>query len=354
MNEHYFMGTRTQEGFFNAFGQEIRDSGCFGYILKGGAGTGKSSLMKAVAAAFEDTQDVILYHCSSDPDSLDAVVLKESKVYICDGTAPHVMECAYPGVTEKILNLGEFWNEKHLAAHSQEIISATDENAALHSKASGIQNALSALYSNLYSQGSRLLLREKLAAYSKRFVRKHLTRQKDQPGKVTVRQLSALTEYGCMTCTQTLDTYENIYVMKDSALAASAELARLVAEQAVSLGYDVIASLCTLAHRPYEHILIPAAGLALLSDTPLASLSDLGELINMNRFYDRDSLRAVSRAVKLDTAVLKDLAETLYETIGKAKQGHDDIESHYIEAMDFSSVKELTDELIYEIKARTQ
>ncbi|MBR1422038.1 MAG: ATPase [Ruminococcus sp.] len=352
MNEHYFMGTKTKEGFKNTFGNEISDKDYFGYILKGGAGTGKSSLMKAIASAFEGAEDIALYHCSSDPDSLDAVVLKNSKVYICDGTAPHVMECIYPGVTEKILNLGEYWNEKLLQAHKQEIMISTDENAALHQKATALQDALSALYSNIFTQGSRYLLREKLLAFSKRFVRKHLTKQKDQQGSVTVRQLSALTEYGYMTYTETLESFDSIYVMKDSFLSASAELVSSVMQQALSLGYDVIVSPSPLAHCPYEHILIPAAGFALISETPLSALSDLGELINMNRFYDRDTLKAVSREVKLDTAMLKDLAETLYDTIGKAKRVHDEIESYYIAAMDFSSVKELTDELIYEIRSK--
>ena len=41
--------------------------------------------------------DVELHYCSSDFDSLDAIVIEELKVALMDGTAPHVMEPEIPG-----------------------------------------------------------------------------------------------------------------------------------------------------------------------------------------------------------------------------------------------------------------
>ena len=67
---------------------------------------GKSTLMKKIAGQFEDTEDVTVFYCSSDPDSLDAVVLHSSKVVIVDGTARHVFDPKYPGIGETIINLG--------------------------------------------------------------------------------------------------------------------------------------------------------------------------------------------------------------------------------------------------------
>ena len=111
MSEKYFLGAMTQNGFSTEFGKIMADKEYFTFILKGGAGTGKSSLMKKIAAEFEPTEDVTRFYCSSDPASLDAIVLHTSKAIICDGTAPHVMECSYPGVCQKIINLGEYWDE---------------------------------------------------------------------------------------------------------------------------------------------------------------------------------------------------------------------------------------------------
>jgi len=88
MSEKYFLGAMTQNGFSTEFGKIMADKEYFTFILKGGAGTGKSSLMKKIAAEFEPTEDVTRFYCSSDPASLDAIVLHTSKAIICDGTAP--------------------------------------------------------------------------------------------------------------------------------------------------------------------------------------------------------------------------------------------------------------------------
>lgn len=69
----------TQNGFSTEFGKIMADKEYFTFILKGGAGTGKSSLMKKIAAEFEPTEDVTRFYCSSDPASLDAIVLHTSK-----------------------------------------------------------------------------------------------------------------------------------------------------------------------------------------------------------------------------------------------------------------------------------
>ena len=61
------------------------------YILKGGPGCGKSSLMHRVAQRAEEAGESVEYiQCSGDPDSLDAILLPGRKTAIVDGTAPHV------------------------------------------------------------------------------------------------------------------------------------------------------------------------------------------------------------------------------------------------------------------------
>ncbi|MCL2751542.1 MAG: hypothetical protein FWE62_02175 [Firmicutes bacterium] len=107
---HYFASANTGEGFYNCFGSinDARRPG-FLYILKGGPGTGKSTLMKKIGAHFERLGEPIEYfRCSSDDASLDGVRLPRANVAVIDGTAPHVTEAEMPGVTAQIVNLGEF------------------------------------------------------------------------------------------------------------------------------------------------------------------------------------------------------------------------------------------------------
>ena len=131
MSDKFFLGGVTPNGFSTDLGKYVNSKDYFTYILKGGAGTGKSTLMKRIAERFANTEDVTRYFCSSDPDSLDAVVLHSSKAVIIDGTAPHVFDPKYPGVCQKIVDLGFYWDKNMLAKNSDRIIKASDSNKQL-------------------------------------------------------------------------------------------------------------------------------------------------------------------------------------------------------------------------------
>ena len=95
------------------------------FILKGGPGTGKSTLMKRISSYFEEELPVDKIYCSSDKNSLDGIIIykNEKRFAVIDGTAPHILDPKFPGVVEEIINLGEFWYEEHLSCRKDEIIS---------------------------------------------------------------------------------------------------------------------------------------------------------------------------------------------------------------------------------------
>ncbi|MFQ8954079.1 MAG: hypothetical protein ACLR56_14400, partial [Oscillospiraceae bacterium] len=114
-------------------------------------GTGKSSFMKRFASYAEKKGcKALRCPCSSDPDSLDAVILPDKKMIILDGTAPHTVDPSYPGVCEKILNFGEFWRDGDFYANSREIIELTLKNKALHASAARYLRAAGQLISDNY------------------------------------------------------------------------------------------------------------------------------------------------------------------------------------------------------------
>ena len=88
---HFFLGANTPQGFVSQFGQlNSGDLEWKTYIIKGGPGTGKSSMMKKIAQYAQTCcQHIELVPCSSDIHSLDAVLLHDYKIAFVDGTAPH-------------------------------------------------------------------------------------------------------------------------------------------------------------------------------------------------------------------------------------------------------------------------
>lgn len=90
-NIQYFLGGNTPLGFYSLYHQ-LSDPAKHQavYILKGGAGCGKSSLMRRVGRHAQAAGlQVVEVPCSGDPDSLDAILLPDRRAAIVDGTAPH-------------------------------------------------------------------------------------------------------------------------------------------------------------------------------------------------------------------------------------------------------------------------
>lgn len=106
----FFLGSNSPQGFVSRFDQlDYGDPQWHTFYIKGGPGCGKSSFMKRLAAVFENRCPLMeQIPCSSDPDSLDAVIFPEWKVSIADATAPHALEPKYPGLSESTCPLAIF------------------------------------------------------------------------------------------------------------------------------------------------------------------------------------------------------------------------------------------------------
>lgn len=125
----YFAGGNTALGFYNLFESNLQGLRRI-FILKGGPGTGKSSLMKAIGSEWaERGYDIELIHCSSDKDSIDGVIIPALGAGIVDGTAPHVIEPKAPGAVEEYVNLGEAWDSAALISQ-REIIGEINQKVA--------------------------------------------------------------------------------------------------------------------------------------------------------------------------------------------------------------------------------
>lgn len=88
---HFFLGVNSPQGFVSRFDQLAGTGDDWRtFLLKGGPGTGKSTILGKIAAHFgKSHSDMQIIHSSYEPDSLDAVILPGLKASIADGTSPH-------------------------------------------------------------------------------------------------------------------------------------------------------------------------------------------------------------------------------------------------------------------------
>ena len=130
------------------------------YILKGGPGTGKSTLMKRITeyAARSGIYYEEIY-CSSDYNSLDGVILQKDKkkIAILDGTAPHIYDPQYPGSVEEIINLQDGFDIPGLISKRNEIISLGKEKKNSYESAYSYLAAAGCLFDNLFKKAASAL-----------------------------------------------------------------------------------------------------------------------------------------------------------------------------------------------------
>ncbi len=85
-----FPGGNTSQGFYSYYDYVISPNATRIFIIKGGPGVGKSSLMRSIGETMLERGYDVEYHCcSSDNGSLDGVCIPQIGVALIDGTAPH-------------------------------------------------------------------------------------------------------------------------------------------------------------------------------------------------------------------------------------------------------------------------
>lgn len=118
-----FSGALTPQGqaiYYDELTNDIQNK----YIIKGRAGSGKSTLMKKVAnAGISKGYEVELYHCGLDPKSIDMVIIRELSLAILDGTAPHIVE---PKGNDKVIDMFKECINKDIVNEDDGVIVSTN------------------------------------------------------------------------------------------------------------------------------------------------------------------------------------------------------------------------------------
>ena len=139
IKKKYFAAANGYDGFVSYF-DKIFDSRTLErlFILKGGPGTGKNSFMRRVSDYFSSAEyETERFYCSSDPSSLDGIIIKKGGIAIAiiDGTAPHERDANIPGACETLINLGDSWDVRWLRAQRDKIFALNEEKKDAYSTA---------------------------------------------------------------------------------------------------------------------------------------------------------------------------------------------------------------------------
>ena len=350
----FFLGANSPSGFYSLYDQMLEpEEARRVFLLKGGAGCGKSSLMKRSAAALEDVGEKVEYiRCSGDPDSLDAVIFPGLKAAIVDATAPHVMEPKLPGVVESYVNLGRFYDQEALAGQREAIAAATREYQSHYKRAYRCLTAAA----QLCEDNRSLLLTPTLEARELKRARGILSREVKktgrQPGNAVQRFLGAISCQGLSCRFETVDALcRKVYELQD-AYGLGAGMLTALAAGCMSAGYDVILCPSPLFPDRAEHLLVPELGLGFVTSTPtLPYPGKPYRRVRIDAMADPEQLRKYKARLKFARKVQSALLDEGVESLAQAKAEHDELEKLYNPHVDFAGVYDQADEVIEELLA---
>ncbi len=335
----YFLAANSCRGFASEFLSNCNEE-YKTYIIKGGPGTGKSSFMKKVAAfAQKSGETVIFCPCSSDPDSLDGIICENKKIVIIDGTAPHTVDPTYPAVCQEILNFGEFWDSDKLK-DKNEIIEITNRNKALHKTAARYITAAGEMLYDNFKTASICFNHKKCKTFAEKLC-KSIFAKTDRTPKETVRFLGGITPKGFISYPKTIT--QNKIIISDEHFAVSSYILNIIHENALKCGYDIITLKNPFFPELIDHIIIPELSLAVVTENRFINFESNQRRIHARRFYDNRLLHQSKNRIKFNKRLSEELLDSAYFTLSEAKKVHDELEKHYINAMNFEKLNEFTD-----------
>ena len=299
------------------------------YIIKGGPGTGKSNFMRRISNEAEARgRTVERYRCSSDPDSLDGIII-DGKIALIDGTAPHSEDTELAGARDEIIDLGAFWDSAALRAQRAEIERLRDEKNECYKMAYRYLNGCDGIFEIDRALVLKAVEHKKLA----RAVDRYLS---SIPRGEGARITPAIADSFGMRGRVRFDSYERsakkLYVVEDYFKTGHLFLRALITgalqrDCELRVSYDPV------------HVSEPdAVYFCHTGDCFVISDDQRGDArVNMKRFVSAEKIRAIRLRVRANEHIYEALLASAKEFLILAGKSHFELEKIYSAAMDFEA-----------------
>ena len=346
-----FPGGNTSKGFYSYYDNIIELDANRIFVLKGGPGTGKSSLMKKVAKIMlEKGYDVEYHHCSSDNNSIDGIVVPKLRVAMIDGTAPHVVDPKIPGAVDEIIHLGDFWDVDKMEENKPEVLESIVRNGKFYKRAYKYFGAARLILEDIIWKHGEVMNFAKVNIETDKLIKEIFSDMeiKEFTGKERHLFGSAYTPSGWLEHTDTLlNDLDTIYHISGEVGTGKTTLLEKVYKAAVVRGLDVEVYHTPLIPEKIETVIIKELNIGLSISEKAKEFSP--KLIELDEYLNEEllKLKGYDKHIKEDKMVFDDLISIAVSNLAGAKKNHDGIEDYYVPNMDFSMYDDLRDEIVF-------
>lgn len=334
----FLASANSADGFYSLYGEAYNEDDFKRlYILKGGPGTGKSTLLDSLAARAErDGYEFETLLCSSDPASLDGIIIRSLGIAVIDGTPPHSQDPRYPGVCGEIINLGEFWDGGTLRRERRELEALFSQKAESYARAYRLLSASGIAARDVIRTYERAAEREKMEAAVGRLI-KQLIRRADT-GTAVRRFLTAHSIKGKVRV-DTLERAAKTTVTVSRTHGFGYLYMRTLYDISASQNIRMTAAPDALLPEFFEAIFYPDDGvLVKVADDDIYETGDIR--VNCGRFIKNEPIRADRAKLRFSEKASDSLTDEALISLSDAGATHAKIEEIYKGAMNFDGVTE--------------
>lgn len=350
---HFFPGGNTSRGFYSFYRYILsQDIANRILCLKGGPGTGKSSLMKKLGDYFSNKGYTLEYHhCSSDNNSLDGIVIKELKVALIDGTSPHMVDPITPGAVDEILNMGDALDIDMLSKHKKEILSINKDISQSYKRAYRYLASAKCIHDDWSNLNYESLDSNKISVLIETL--KNDIFRNDISGYGGERKLfaTAITPNGVITFADNLSKdYKNKYVLTGGPGMCKTDILKFLGESGQKKGYYVEYMYDPFIPDRIEHIFIPEISTCVMTNNEINKANYTGINYNLSDYTKQNSPSSKNSEIEYNKKIFYELLDKSISLINNSHCLHDELESFYIKAMNFDIVNNIYDNVLKKIE----
>ena len=291
-------------------------------------------------------------------------MLRKRRIAVIDGTSPHTTDPVTPGAVDKIINLGEFWNEDGILLNKEEIIDLNEECSRWYRIAYNYLSAAKSVFRSLEEVYNRAVGHSEIYRVVADIVGREYQEHEIclTPGRERRFFASAITASGTVNYLQSLLTdMERIYLINVPVGYANSGFMSVLREGAIYRGLDIESFYCPMCpDEKIDHLVIPQLKMAFVTVNEYHDIEPWEILDEEHReqeiilldVSDYMNSLVIAQSTEFVASLLEEfdiLLDKAAAALEKAKNAHMQVESMYVPNMNFTEINQLLERTIEEL-----